>query len=115
MELSFGQRISGLAPDGTELRAAVFNENEVRAAAGLTMVIGAVAFNYAYFAHDYVPLQVVTAVFFVEFLDPRDARAPVQPDRHRRARADARAIRRIGSRPSPSASPGRSGSACPSR
>ena len=27
----------------------MFNENEVRAAAGLTMVIGAVAFSYAYF------------------------------------------------------------------
>jgi hypothetical protein len=68
MELNFAQRISGLAPDGTQLQAAVFNENEVRAAAGLTMVIGAVAFNYAYFAHNYAPLQVVTIVFFVEFL-----------------------------------------------
>ena len=68
MALTFGQHISGLAVDGKELRAAVFNENEVRAAAGLTMVIGAVAFSYAYFAANYVPLQVVTAVFFVEFL-----------------------------------------------
>jgi hypothetical protein len=68
MELSFGQRISGLAPDGTELHAPVFDENQVRAAAGLTLVIGAVAFSYAYFAHDYVPLQVVTVVFFSEFL-----------------------------------------------
>jgi hypothetical protein len=31
-------------------------------------VIGAVAFSYAYFAHDYAPLQVVTVVFFLEFL-----------------------------------------------
>jgi Domain of unknown function (DUF4395) len=68
MQLSFGQRISGLAADGTELRAAVFNENEVRAAAGLTMVLGAVAFGYAYFAAVYVPLQVVSTLFFVEFL-----------------------------------------------
>jgi hypothetical protein len=52
--LSFEQRISGLAPDGTELRAAVFDENEVRAAAGLTLVIGAVAFSYAHFAHNYL-------------------------------------------------------------
>jgi hypothetical protein len=66
--LSFDQRISGLRPDGTELQAAVFDENEVRAAAGLTLVIGAVAFSYAYFAQDYVPLQVVTVVFFSEFL-----------------------------------------------
>jgi uncharacterized protein DUF4395 len=68
MELSFGQRISGLAPDGTELHAPVFDENQVRAAAGLTLVIGAVAFSYAYFAHNYVPLQIVTVVFFSEFL-----------------------------------------------
>jgi hypothetical protein len=64
----FGQRISGLVVDGKELRAAVFNENEVRAAAGLTMVIGAVAFSYAYFDKQYLPLQIVTIFFFVEFL-----------------------------------------------
>ena len=40
----------------------------MRAAAGLTMVIGAVAFSYAYFAKQYVPLQVVASLFFVEFL-----------------------------------------------
>jgi hypothetical protein len=68
VQLAFGQRISGLTADGKELQAAVFNENEVRAAAGLTMVIGAVAFCYAYFDANYVPLQVVTTVFFVEFL-----------------------------------------------
>jgi len=68
MELSFGQRIPGLASDGRELRAAVFNENEVRAAAGLTMVTGAIAFSYAYFDKQYVPLQVVASLFFVEFL-----------------------------------------------
>ena len=46
----------------------VFNETEVRAAAGLTMVTGAVAFSYAYFDKQYVPLQVVASLFFVEFL-----------------------------------------------
>jgi hypothetical protein len=68
MELNFGQHISGLAADGTQVRAAVFDENEVRAAAGLTMAIGAMAFGDAYFAKDYAPLQVVTMVFFVDFL-----------------------------------------------
>ena len=68
MELGFGQRISGLSRDGSDLKSAVFDENAVRAAAGLTLVIGAVAFSYAYFEHDYVPLQAVTVVFFVEFL-----------------------------------------------
>jgi hypothetical protein len=63
----FGQRIPGLVVEGKELREAVFNENEVRAAAGLTMVIGAVAFSYAYFNKLYIPLQAVTSFFFVEF------------------------------------------------
>jgi hypothetical protein len=46
----------------------VYNENEVRAAAGLTMVIGAVAFSYAYFDHLFLPLKIVTSFFFIEFL-----------------------------------------------
>ena len=65
---TFGDTIAGLTVDGREVRAAVFNEHGVRAAAGLTMAIGAVAFAYAYFDKNYVPLQVVTAFFFVEFL-----------------------------------------------
>jgi hypothetical protein len=44
------------------------NEREVRAAAGITMAVGAVAFGYAYFAKQYVPLQVAATLFFVEFL-----------------------------------------------
>jgi hypothetical protein len=67
MELNFG-RNSGLAADGTELHAASVDENQVRAAAGLTMVLGAVAFGYAYFEAQYVPLQMVSTLFFVEFL-----------------------------------------------
>jgi hypothetical protein len=65
---AFGQRIAGLVVDGKELRAAVFNENEVRAAAGLTMVIGAVAFTFAYFRHQYIPLQATSSFFTLEFL-----------------------------------------------
>jgi hypothetical protein len=66
--LSFGQRIPGLVINGRELQSAVFNENEVRAAAGITMVVGAVAFSYAYFEHKYIPLQATASFFFVEFL-----------------------------------------------
>jgi hypothetical protein len=66
--LRFGQRISGLVVNGKSLYAPVYNENEVRAAAGLTMVIGAVAFSYAYFDHLFLPLKIVTSFFFVEFL-----------------------------------------------
>ena len=68
MNLTFGQRLSATAANGTELHAPVFDENQVRAAAGLTMVMGAVAFSYAYFAQNYIPLQVVSTLFFVEFL-----------------------------------------------
>jgi hypothetical protein len=68
MHLHFGQRISGLSIGGKELRAPVFNEHEVRAAAGITMVVGAVAFSYAYFAENYVPLQLAASLFFIEFL-----------------------------------------------
>jgi hypothetical protein len=64
----YGQQISELAVDGRVLEAGVFNENEVRAAAGVTMVIGAVAFSYAYFDHLFLPLKIVTSFFFVEFL-----------------------------------------------
>jgi hypothetical protein len=68
MERIFGEVVSGPTADGRELQAGVFNENEVRAAAGLTMVTGAVAFVYAYFDKNYLPLQAVATFFFVEFL-----------------------------------------------
>ena len=48
--------------------SAAVNENEARAAAGLTMVTGAVAFSYAYFDKQYTPLQAVASLFLVEFL-----------------------------------------------
>jgi hypothetical protein len=68
MELSCGERISGLTRGGVELQAAVVDENQARAAAGLTMVLGAVAFSLAYFDAQYILLQVVSTLFFVEFL-----------------------------------------------
>jgi hypothetical protein len=61
MQLTFGQRVAGL-------ESPAFNETEVRAAAGLTMVVGAIAFSYAYFDKNYIPLQAVTTFFFIEFL-----------------------------------------------
>jgi hypothetical protein len=50
------------------LRMVDFNETEVRAAAGLTMAIGAVAFSFAYFRHEYIPLQAVASFFTLEFI-----------------------------------------------
>ncbi len=64
----FGERIQGLSAQGLPVKAGVFNEHQVRAAAGLTLVAGAIAFVYAYFAKQYVPIKLVTALFFVEFL-----------------------------------------------
>lgn len=68
MAVTSPDRITAVTDDGEKLHAAVFDEHQVRAAAGLTMVAGAVAFAYAYFDQNYTPLQVVTCVFFVEFL-----------------------------------------------
>ncbi|MEQ1682155.1 MAG: DUF4395 domain-containing protein [Burkholderiaceae bacterium] len=65
---SFGETIDGLSIDGRPVKAGVFDEHEVRAAAGLTLVFGAVAFVFAYFAKQYLPIKLVTALFFVEFL-----------------------------------------------
>jgi hypothetical protein len=68
MELSLGQRNPNPAAENEEPRAAVLNENQVRAAAGLTLVIGAVAFSYAYFTKQYIPLQAAASLFLLEFL-----------------------------------------------
>ena len=68
MEFRFGQSAAGLLVGGRELRAAVFNENEVRAAAGVTLVIGAVAFSFAFFEQQYLPLQLASSFFLVEFV-----------------------------------------------
>lgn len=68
MARHYGETVAGLFLNGQPVRAGVFNEHAVRAAAGVTMVLGAIAFVYAYFAKQYVPIQAVTVVFFVEFL-----------------------------------------------
>lgn len=64
----YGRVIDGLTVDGAPVRAGVYNEHEVRAAAGITMAAGAVVFAYAYFDANYVPLRVVATAYFVEFL-----------------------------------------------
>jgi hypothetical protein len=57
-----------LVVDGTELHAAVVNENQARVAAGLTLALGAVAFVYANFDKLFWPIRTVSAFFFVDFL-----------------------------------------------
>ncbi len=56
------------ASEAIQARENVVNEDVVRAAAGITMALGGVAFVYAYFDKLYWPLQVVATLFFVEFL-----------------------------------------------
>jgi hypothetical protein len=68
VEASFVESSTGPVLDDRHLPAAVVNENEVRAAAGVTMAVGAVAFAYAYFTRQYIPLQAVASLFFAEFL-----------------------------------------------
>jgi hypothetical protein len=68
MRLAYGQRISGVNADGGRLRAAVFNEREVRASAGLLMMFGFTAFFYALLSQNYIPLRIAASYFLFEFL-----------------------------------------------
>ncbi len=65
---TYGEVIEGLSARGRPVRAGVFDERQVRAAAGVTLALGAVAFAFAALAREYRPIQVVTAFFAVEFL-----------------------------------------------
>jgi hypothetical protein len=65
----FAQHVlEGRVEGGRQVVAPVVNEHQVRAAAGITMALGVVAFAYAYFEQRYWGLQVVASFFFVEFL-----------------------------------------------
>jgi hypothetical protein len=64
----YGIVLEAPAADGTVFRAGVFNEIQVRAAAGITMALGAYAFIYANWAKYFLPIKVVTTFFFVDFL-----------------------------------------------
>ncbi len=65
--MAYGQHIDGATADGVPLRAAVFEERQVRAAAGLLMVLGAIAFFVALLDHDYLLLRIVSVFMLVEF------------------------------------------------
>lgn len=53
--------------EGKELHAAVVNEHQARAAAGITMALGAVAFVYANFDKVFWPIRTVSAFFVLDF------------------------------------------------
>jgi hypothetical protein len=65
---TYGEIIEGLTVDGRAVHAPVFDENQVRAAAGITLALGSVAFVYANFEKVFGPIKVVTAFFFIDFL-----------------------------------------------
>ena len=65
---TYGEVIEGLTVGGREVHAPVFDENQVRAAAGITMALGAIAFVYANFEKVFLPIKMVTAFFFIDFL-----------------------------------------------
>jgi hypothetical protein len=67
-ERPYGIVLEGPREDGTVFRAGVFNEVEVRAAAGITMALGAYAFVYANFDKYFLPIKVVTTFFCIDFL-----------------------------------------------
>jgi hypothetical protein len=60
------KRIPGQRVDGRS--APVYDEHEVRAAAGLTLAAATIAFAYAYFEARFLPIKAVSTFFFVEFL-----------------------------------------------
>jgi len=63
----YGERVEVVARDGRPVLAGVFDERQVRAAAGITMALGSVAFAEALLAKSYLPIRAVTAFFFVDF------------------------------------------------
>src|SRR5262249_45415449 len=63
-----GERIDGLVVDGRPVQGTVFDEVQVRAAAGITLAVGTVAFCYAYFNHQFVPIRAVAIGYFFDFL-----------------------------------------------
>lgn len=67
MQMSFGEQVPGLELDGRAVRGTVFNEQQVRAAAGITLALAAAAFVPAAMAQRYVPIQAVTVFFALEF------------------------------------------------
>ena len=52
----------------TPRRARLVDDNQVRAAAGVTMALGAVAFAYANFEHTFWLIRTVTPLFALDFL-----------------------------------------------
>ena len=60
------------------------NEHQARAAAGITMALGAVAFVYANFDKLFWPIRTVSTFFVIDFLARVTRRPRAKPERSRR-------------------------------
>jgi Domain of unknown function (DUF4395) len=67
MSRRFGESMPGLLIGGQPVRGTVFNEHQVRAAAGITLALASAAFVQAWLVQRYVPIQAVTVFFALEF------------------------------------------------
>ncbi len=65
---TYGERVELRTADGGVVTGGMFDEQQVRAAAGITLALAATAFGYAALAKVYLPIRVVTVFFFVDFL-----------------------------------------------
>ena len=65
---TYGEVVEGLTVEGRPYPAGVFDERQVRAAAGITLVLGSVAFAFAALGKEYLPIRAVTSFFALEFL-----------------------------------------------
>jgi hypothetical protein len=67
LHLTFGKTIPDLYIDGKPAPYPVLNERDARAAAGIMLLIGAVAFVYAFLLRSYTMIDVVVVLFALEF------------------------------------------------
>ncbi len=63
----FGEIIPGLTIHGRPAPYPVMNERAVRATAGLMLMTAAAAFAQAFFLNNFLPLKIVTPIFFLDF------------------------------------------------
>lgn len=63
----YGQFIPGLRIDDEEISYGVVNEREVRAAAGIMLLIGLSTFWYITVTGDYTPIYFVVPLFWLDF------------------------------------------------
>lgn len=63
----YGKIIPGLTIHGKPAPYPVLNERAIRAGAGITLLLATLAFTQAFYLGNYVPLQIVVTLFFIDF------------------------------------------------